>query len=136
MQITKSTAGHCARKLIWVSWEEGKATYFLRWENTSLSKHACLSFQPIFANTFVGCHWLCGSGHGKIPRREAAGRLWDGCADGGIFGHPHYSTNWKPTDWFAGSQGSSEIWTSNRRGGSRRDFCTHSEVSKNVDCNG
>ncbi|XP_044768596.1 sodium/hydrogen exchanger 9B2 isoform X5 [Neomonachus schauinslandi] len=56
----------------------------------------------------VGCHRICGFGHGKITWRETVRRIRNGCVDSGIFVHPHHSPNWKSTHWFAGSQASPE----------------------------
>nr|XP_012418355.1 PREDICTED: mitochondrial sodium/hydrogen exchanger 9B2 isoform X3 [Odobenus rosmarus divergens] len=56
----------------------------------------------------VGCHRICGFGHGKITWRETVRRIWNGCVDSGVFVHPHHSSNWKCTHWFAGSQASPE----------------------------
>ncbi|XP_012583469.1 PREDICTED: mitochondrial sodium/hydrogen exchanger 9B2 isoform X2 [Condylura cristata] len=63
----------------------------------------------------VGCDWICGSGHSKVARRAAAGRLRDGCADSGLSGHPHHGPSWKCAHWLAGSQASPESRTSKQR---------------------
>uniref|UniRef100_A0A8C9BSS8 Solute carrier family 9 member B2 n=1 Tax=Phocoena sinus TaxID=42100 RepID=A0A8C9BSS8_PHOSS len=56
----------------------------------------------------VGCNRICGFGHSKITWRETVRRIWNGCVDSGIFGHPHHSPNWKSTYWFARPQTSPE----------------------------
>nr|KAF6432418.1 solute carrier family 9 member B2 [Rousettus aegyptiacus] len=63
----------------------------------------------------VGCNRICGFGYSKITWRETVRRIWNGCVDSSIFGHPHNSPNWKSTDWFAGPQASPESRTSKRR---------------------